>query len=67
MAVSSDERTTGPETAGQAREFPMAFSGQMLHNPVSGERFVLHTTAGSSAGMLLTARQLAGGTRGGSE
>ena len=24
----------------------MAFSGQVLHNPVSGERFVFHTTQG---------------------
>ena len=31
----------------------MAFSGQVLHNPVSGERFVFHTTAGDSAGRLL--------------
>jgi len=45
----------------------MAFSGWVLHNPVSGERFVFHTAAGSSAGMLLTARQLVGGTRGESE
>jgi quercetin dioxygenase-like cupin family protein len=31
----------------------MAFSGQVLSNPVSGERFVFHTTAGDSAGELL--------------
>lgn len=31
----------------------MAFSGQVLYNPVSGERFVFHTTAGDSAGRLL--------------
>jgi quercetin dioxygenase-like cupin family protein len=31
----------------------MAFSGQVLHNPVSGERFVFHTTADDSAGRLL--------------
>lgn len=31
----------------------MAFSGQVLCNPVSGERFVFHTTAGDSAGRLL--------------
>lgn len=31
----------------------MAFSGQVLYNPDSGERFVFHTTAGDSAGELL--------------
>jgi hypothetical protein len=31
----------------------MAFSGQVLYNPVSGERFVFHTTAGDGAGKLL--------------
>jgi quercetin dioxygenase-like cupin family protein len=31
----------------------MVFSGQVLCNPVSGERFVFHTTAGDSAGELL--------------
>jgi quercetin dioxygenase-like cupin family protein len=31
----------------------MAFRGQVLCNPVSGERFVFHTTAGDSAGELL--------------
>lgn len=31
----------------------MAFSGQVLCNPVSGERFVFHTTADDSAGELL--------------
>ena len=31
----------------------MAFSGQVLHNPVSAEQFVFHTTAGDSAGRLL--------------
>ena len=31
----------------------MAFGGQVLHNPVSGERFVFHTTAGDNAGRLL--------------
>jgi quercetin dioxygenase-like cupin family protein len=31
----------------------MAYSGQVLYNPVSGERFVFHTTAGDSAGELL--------------
>jgi quercetin dioxygenase-like cupin family protein len=31
----------------------MAFSGQVLDNPVSGERFIFHTTAGESAGKLL--------------
>jgi hypothetical protein len=45
----------------------MAFSGQVLRNPVSTECLVLHTTAGSGTGMLLDARQLAGGTRGESE
>jgi quercetin dioxygenase-like cupin family protein len=30
----------------------MAFSGQVLHNPVNEERFVCHTTAGDSAGRL---------------
>jgi len=31
----------------------MAFSGQVLDNPVSGERFVFHTTADDSAGKML--------------
>jgi mannose-6-phosphate isomerase-like protein (cupin superfamily) len=31
----------------------MAFSGQVIDNPVSGERFVFHTTADDSAGKLL--------------
>jgi mannose-6-phosphate isomerase-like protein (cupin superfamily) len=31
----------------------MALRGQVLYNPVSGERFVFHTTAGDSAGKLL--------------
>ncbi len=31
----------------------MAFSGQILDNPISGERFVFHTTADDSAGALL--------------
>jgi hypothetical protein len=31
----------------------MAFTGQVLYNPVSGERFVFHTTAVDSAGRLL--------------
>jgi hypothetical protein len=31
----------------------MAFSGQVLGGPASGERFVSHTTAGYSAGTLL--------------
>ena len=31
----------------------MAFSGQVLHNPVSGERFIFHTTSGDSGGRLL--------------
>lgn len=31
----------------------MAFRGQVLRNPVSGERFVFHTTADDSAGKLL--------------
>ena len=31
----------------------MAFNGQVLYNPVSGEKFVFHTTAGDSAGKLL--------------
>jgi quercetin dioxygenase-like cupin family protein len=31
----------------------MAYSGQVLVNPVSGEKFVFHTTAGDSAGKLL--------------
>jgi quercetin dioxygenase-like cupin family protein len=31
----------------------MAFSGQVLHNPVSGERFIFHTTASESGGELL--------------
>jgi hypothetical protein len=66
-ALSSDDRTTGPEAAGQARGFPMAFSGQVPHNPVSAERFVRYTTAGSSTRVLPNDRQPAGGTRGESE
>jgi hypothetical protein len=31
----------------------MAFRGQVLVNPVSGERFVFHTTAAESHGKLL--------------
>jgi quercetin dioxygenase-like cupin family protein len=31
----------------------MAFSGQVLDNPVSGERFVFHTTADDSGGKML--------------
>jgi quercetin dioxygenase-like cupin family protein len=31
----------------------MAFKGQVLDNPVSGERFIFHTTAADSAGALL--------------
>jgi quercetin dioxygenase-like cupin family protein len=31
----------------------MAFSGQILDNPISGERFVFHTTADDSGGALL--------------
>ncbi len=31
----------------------MAFSGQVLHNPVSGERFIFHTTSDDSGGRLL--------------
>ena len=31
----------------------MAFSGQVIDNPVSGERFVFHTTSGDSGGRLL--------------
>jgi len=31
----------------------MVFSGQVLDNPISGERFVFHTTADDSAGALL--------------
>lgn len=34
----------------------MPFSAQVLHNPVSGERFVFHTTAGDSAGRPLEFR-----------
>ena len=45
----------------------MAFSGQVPHNPVSAERLVRHTTAGSSTGVLPNDRQPAGGTRGESE
>jgi quercetin dioxygenase-like cupin family protein len=32
----------------------MVFSGQVLVNPLSGERFIFHTTADDSAGELLT-------------
>ena len=32
---------------------PVAHSGQVLDNPVSGERFIFHTTAGDSGGLLL--------------
>jgi quercetin dioxygenase-like cupin family protein len=31
----------------------MAFSGQVLYNPISGEKFVFHTTADDSDGRLL--------------
>lgn len=31
----------------------MAFSGQVIDNPVSGERFIFHTTSGDSGGRLL--------------
>lgn len=31
----------------------MAYSGEVHVNPVSGEKFVFHTTAGDSAGKLL--------------
>jgi quercetin dioxygenase-like cupin family protein len=37
----------------RAQEAPMAFSGQILDNPISGERFIFHTTADDSAGALL--------------
>src|SRR5260370_10383872 len=43
-----------PATAGPVEEIPMVFSGQVLVNPLSGERFACHTTAGDSAGELLT-------------
>jgi len=45
-------RANNRPRSGRASEegFLMAFSGQVLHNPVSGERFVFHTTAGDSAG-----------------
>jgi quercetin dioxygenase-like cupin family protein len=40
--------------AGISKELiAMASSGQVLCNPVSGERFVFHTTAGESGGQLL--------------
>ena len=42
----------------------MAFSGQVLHNPVSGERFVFHTAAARPGGARLTARQRATGIHG---
>ncbi|HEX8863031.1 MAG TPA: cupin domain-containing protein [Actinomycetes bacterium] len=32
----------------------MAFSGQMLDNPISGERFIFHQTAGDTGGQLLS-------------
>ncbi len=31
----------------------MAFSGQVLDNPISGERFIFHQTADDTAGALL--------------
>jgi hypothetical protein len=31
----------------------MAYSGQILDNPVSGERFVFHLTAGDTGGEVL--------------
>jgi len=31
----------------------MAFSGQVLDNPISGERFVFHQTADDTGGQLL--------------
>lgn len=31
----------------------MTFSGRVLHNPGSGERFIFHTTAGEPGGELL--------------
>jgi hypothetical protein len=31
----------------------MAFSGQVLDNPISGERFIFHQTAGDTGGRLL--------------
>jgi quercetin dioxygenase-like cupin family protein len=32
----------------------MAFSGQVLDNPISGERFIFHQTAGDTGGQLLS-------------
>jgi hypothetical protein len=39
--------------AGRQRERAMAFSGQVLDNPISGERFVFRQTAGETDGRLL--------------
>jgi quercetin dioxygenase-like cupin family protein len=48
-------RATGREIRPKTSKgvVPMAHSGQVLHNPVSGERFIFHTTAGESGGELL--------------
>src|SRR6266542_3298421 len=37
----------------RAEEASMAFSGQILDNPISGERFIFHKTADDTAGELL--------------
>jgi quercetin dioxygenase-like cupin family protein len=38
----------------EQQETSMAFTGQVLDNPVSGERFIFHQTADDTAGELLT-------------
>src|SRR6266511_2345711 len=45
--------TSGPAPGRIAEEDSMAFSGQVLDNPISGERFIFHQTSDDTAGALL--------------
>jgi hypothetical protein len=47
---SSQHRRTSRTETGDPE---MAYSGQVIDNPVSGERFVFHRTAGDTGGELL--------------
>src|SRR5919107_5750197 len=47
------QTTPSRRAAGPTQEQAMAFSGQVLDNPISGERFIFQQTAGDTDGRLL--------------